>query len=73
MCDPRVIHRLAGTLIIVSALLGFTVSIHWFALAAFVGANLLQMSFTGFCPAERIFGHFKAFGCRPALAHRRNG
>jgi hypothetical protein len=36
----------------------------WFLFTAFVGANLLQSSFTGFCPLERILGRFRLFGCR---------
>ena len=66
MCNPRVIYRLAGTLILISALLGFTVSAYWVALATLVGANLFQMSFTGFCPAERIFARLRLFGCAPS-------
>jgi hypothetical protein len=31
-----------------------TVSHHWLWLTAFVGFNLLQSAFTGFCPAERV-------------------
>jgi hypothetical protein len=37
----------------------------WIFLAAFVGANLLQSAFTGFCPAARIF---KALGVKPGAA-----
>ena len=47
------IRRLAGTLVLVSVLLAVLVSPWWLLIAAFVGLNLLQSSFTGFCPAER--------------------
>ena len=33
----------------------------WLWLTAFVGANLFQMGFTGFCPAAKIF---KALGLK---------
>jgi hypothetical protein len=36
----------------------------WLLFTAFVGLNLLQSSFTGFCPLERILGRFQLFGCR---------
>jgi hypothetical protein len=36
----------------------------WLALAAFVGANLLQSSFTGFCPLEIIL---RKLGVRPGV------
>lgn len=35
----------------------------WLWLTAFVGANLFQMGFTGFCPAASIF---KAIGIKEA-------
>jgi len=47
------IRVLAGTLVLVS--LGLSL-VHeaWLFLAAFVGINLIQSAFTGFCPAEMI-------------------
>lgn len=48
------IRALAGTLILVSLALAHYVSPNWLWFNAFVGANLLQSSFTGFCPAEMI-------------------
>lgn len=50
------IRLLAGTLVLLSVALGFFVSPHWFLLTAFVGVNLVQSSFTRFCPAETIIG-----------------
>lgn len=50
----RAVMAMAGTLVLVSVLLATTVSIWWLALATFVGANLLQSSITGFCPAALI-------------------
>ncbi|MBB5033429.1 YgaP family membrane protein [Prosthecobacter vanneervenii] len=49
------IRALAGTLILLSLALSHYVHPNWIWLAVFVGANLLQSAFTGFCPAETIF------------------
>ena len=48
------IRVLAGTLILASLALALTVSPYWFILTGFVGVNLIQSAFTGFCPAEMI-------------------
>ncbi len=49
------IRLLAGTLVLLSLGLGYFVSPYWYLLTAFVGFNLVQSSFTKFCPAEMIF------------------
>jgi hypothetical protein len=46
----RLVIRFAGLMILLSLALGVLVSPNWFWLTAFVGANLLQSSFTGICP-----------------------
>ena len=48
------IRILAGTMILLSLALAHWVNPYWLWLAAFVGANLIQSAFTGFCPAEKI-------------------
>jgi hypothetical protein len=48
------IRILAGTLVLASLVLSRTVSEWWLLLGAFVGLNLIQSSFTRFCPAEKI-------------------
>jgi Protein of unknown function (DUF2892) len=45
----------AGVMILVSLLLARYVSPYWLLLTAFVGLNMLQAAFTGFCPAAMIF------------------
>ena len=50
----RAVLLLAGTLILVSVALALAVSTWWLVLTAFVGANLLQASLTGFWPAASI-------------------
>jgi len=44
----------AGVMILISIALTQLVSPWWWLLTAFVGFNLLQSSFTGFCPAAMI-------------------
>ncbi|GAA3535818.1 YgaP family membrane protein [Nocardioides daeguensis] len=51
----RAVLRLAGTMVLISVVLVALVSSWWLLLTAFVGLNLLQSSFTGFCPAAIIF------------------
>jgi hypothetical protein len=68
MCNDLIIRRFAGIFVLASLALGWFVNPLWFLFTGFVGVNLLQSSFTGFCPLERILGHFRLFGCRPASA-----
>jgi len=49
-----IIRRFAGTFILVSLLLAHYHSRYWLWFTAFVGLNLLQSSFTNFCPLEII-------------------
>jgi len=51
----RAVLTLAGTMILVSLGLGWFVNPYWYLLTAFVGANMFQSTFTGFCPAAIIF------------------
>ncbi|MEM8893768.1 MAG: DUF2892 domain-containing protein [Bacteroidota bacterium] len=52
------INRIAGTLILISVLLGVYVNINWLWFTAFIGANLLQYSFTGWCLMNDILHKF---------------
>ena len=54
----------AGTMILISVLLTKFVHPNFIWLTVFIGANLLQSAFTGFCPAAKILGKlgFKS-GC----------
>ena len=56
MCDARIIFRFAGGFVLLSVALAYWVHPGWLLFTAFVGANLLQTSFTSFCPLERILG-----------------
>ena len=55
----------AGTMTIVSAVLAWLVSPAWLFLTAFVGFNLVQSAFTGFCPLALIL---KKLGVSPGPA-----
>lgn len=44
------IRVLAGSFVLLGTLLAWRVSPWWLVLPAFVGANLIQSAFTGFCP-----------------------
>ncbi len=54
MTMERVIRAIAGTFILISLALGWWVHPGWFLFTAFVGANLLQSSFTKWCLMEDI-------------------
>jgi Protein of unknown function (DUF2892) len=51
----RAVLAFAGFMILASLLLAWLVSPYWLLLTAFVGVNLLQAAFTGFCPAAMAF------------------
>jgi hypothetical protein len=57
----------AGVMVLVSMALAHFVSPWWFLLTAFVGLNLIQASFTGFCPAAIAF---KRLGVKAGQAFR---
>lgn len=54
MSTEYAVRLLAGTLVLAGLVLGLLVSPWFFILVAFVGLNLIQSSFTGFCPAEMM-------------------
>ena len=49
------VRVLAGSFVLVGVVLSRLVSPWWLLLDVFVGLNLIQSAFTGFCPAEMIF------------------
>ena len=67
----RAVFAMAGSIVLLSLALAWLFSPYWLLLAAFVGANMLQAAFTGFCPAAIIFRKLglktgSAFQCPPA-------
>jgi hypothetical protein len=65
MSIDRAVMAFAGIMILLSLVLSQLYSPYWLLFTAFVGANLLQASFTGFCPAAMVF---KRLGMRPGTA-----
>jgi len=63
----RAVLAFAGVVVLVSAILSVTVSPWWIALTLFAGANMLQASVTGFCPAAMAF---RRLGVRAGIAFR---
>ena len=59
------VFAFAGTMILLSLALGLMVHPYWFFLTGFVGVNMLQAAFTGFCPLAKIL---KKLGVKPGNA-----
>lgn len=56
----QAVFAFAGVMVLLSVALAYFVSPWWLLLTVFVGANMLQSAFTGFCPAAMVF---KRLGC----------
>lgn len=65
MTIDRLVLAFAGSFILISVLLSVIHHPNWLWFTAFVGANLLQSAFTGFCPLAIIL---KKFGIRTGEA-----
>lgn len=61
----QIVFRVAGLFILASLALSQLHSPYWLWFTAFVGANLFQSSFTGFCPMASILGKL---GVKPGAA-----
>ena len=55
MTVDKAVFAFAGAMVLLSLALAYLVSPWWLLLTVFVGANLLQSAFTGFCPAAMVF------------------
>ena len=55
MTVDQAVRAFAGVMVLVSVALTYWLSPWFVLLTLFVGANMLQSSFTGFCPAEMFF------------------
>ena len=65
MSIDRIVMAFAGGMILLSVTLAHFVSPWWMLLAGFVGLNLFQAAFTGFCPLAMIL---KRMGVKPGAA-----
>ncbi len=65
MSIDRVVLAFAGVAVLFSVALSYFQHLNWLWLTVFVGANLFQAAFTGFCPLAKIL---KATGIKPGTA-----
>lgn len=66
-----IIRRFAGAFVLISLLLAHCQSSYWLWFTAFVGFNLLQSSFTNFCPLEMVLKKFGVGG--PCCGSEKSG
>ena len=67
MTLDRAVLAFAGCVVLLGILLSVTVHPWWIALSVFAGLNMLQASFSGFCPAAMLF---KKLGVQPGIAFK---
>jgi hypothetical protein len=67
MSIDRLVVAFAGSFVLISLVLSQIHHPYWLWFTAFVGANLLQSAFTGFCPLAKIL---KAIGIKPGEAFK---
>lgn len=66
MSIDRIVMAFAGTVILVTLALYVFAGLSWaLYLTAFVGLNMFQAAFTGFCPLAMIL---KKVGAKPGVA-----
>ena len=65
MSIDRAVLAFAGFMILLSVALTYFVHPAWMLLTIFVGLNLMQSAFTGFCPAAMVF---RSLGFKPGNA-----
>lgn len=63
----KAVFAFAGLMILISVALAHFVSPWWLLLTVFVGLNLLQSAFSGFCPAAILF---RKLGFTPGCAFK---
>ncbi len=59
MKDEYIVRIVAGIMVLIGISLAYFVSVGWLLLPAFVGVNLIQSSFTKFCPLEILLDKLK--------------
>jgi hypothetical protein len=65
MTIDKAVLIFAGVMVLLSLVLTYYVHPLWMLLTIFVGLNLIQSAFTGFCPAAIVF---KRLGFKPGAA-----
>lgn len=61
----KAVLAFAGFVVLLGLALGAYVNTYWYLLTAFAGLNMIQASFTGFCPVAIVF---KKLGLRGGCA-----
>ena len=61
MSIERAVLVMAGIMVMLTTALGLFHHVYWHYFTAFIGLNMLQSAFTGFCPAAMMF---KAMGLK---------
>ena len=67
MTIDKAVLAFAGAMVLLSLLLTYFVHPAWMLLTVFVGLNMLQSAFTGFCPAAMVFKRL-GFGAGTAFS-----
>ncbi len=67
MSIDRAVFRFAGVMVLLSVVLTYYVSEYFLLFTTFIGLNLVQSSFTGFCPAAMFF---RMFGVKSGCAFK---
>jgi hypothetical protein len=65
MTIDKAVLIFAGVMVLLSLVFTYYVHPLWMLLTIFVGLNLIQSAFTGFCPAAIVF---KRLGFKPGAA-----
>jgi len=65
MAIDRFVMAFAGVVVLASVILSMVHSPYWLYVTLFVGANMFQAAFTGFCPLAMIL---KRVGLKPGCA-----
>ena len=65
MSLDRTVLAFAGIMVLLSVALTVWVSSYFIWFTVFIGLNMLQSAFTGFCPAAMIF---RKLGIKPGCA-----
>lgn len=55
MSIERAVFAFAGLMVLISVLLTYFVHSNFVWFTVFIGANLFQFAFSGFCPAAKLF------------------
>ncbi|OFC72452.1 YgaP family membrane protein [Alteromonas confluentis] len=71
MSAERGLTAFAGFMVLLSVVLTWFVSEYFLWFTVFIGANLFQQSFTGFCPATIVLRKVFGFKTERELAHQK--